>query len=275
LYVSTSNGGPRAKSDYNHVAAYAIAGDGALSPHGEPRPLSRRAVHMCVDPAGRYALNAHNYPSSGITVHSIARDGRIADGVDQRFALDFGIYPHQVMMFPSGRTALIADRGNNAQGDKPEDPGALRSFGFEGGALRAGQVMAPNGGHGFGPRHVAFHPSKPWIYVSDERKNRLYVVASPTTAWTMSPPSRETLADRRTWAATCRSDPSSERAVGLRGQPRRFQRRLSRTKVSAGGENNIAVYSLDQEQARRSSSTPRRTPSMFVHLLASRAGVSW
>src|SRR5438132_14168649 len=68
LYVSTSNGGPRVKSDYNHIAAFAIADDGALSPHGDARPLTRRAVHLCVDPSGRYALNAHNYLSGGITV---------------------------------------------------------------------------------------------------------------------------------------------------------------------------------------------------------------
>ena len=34
LYVTTSNGGPRVTSDYNHIAALAIDGDGALKPHG-------------------------------------------------------------------------------------------------------------------------------------------------------------------------------------------------------------------------------------------------
>ena len=46
FYVSTSNGGPRLKSDYNHVTAYVVGGDSALSQHGESRPLTRRAVHM-------------------------------------------------------------------------------------------------------------------------------------------------------------------------------------------------------------------------------------
>ena len=272
LYVSTSNGGPRVKSDYNHVAAYAIAGDGALSPHGEPKPLSRRAVHMCVDPGGRYTLNAHNYPSSGITVHSIARDGRMANEIEQRLPLNFGIYPHQVMMFPSGRTALIVDRGNNAQGDKPEDPGALRSFAFETGTLRAGQVMAPNGGHGFGPRHVAFHPSKPWIYVSDERRNRLYMVRFADDRMDDEPAfTLETLADPqnvrpRQLAGPIHVHPSGRWVYVANRADSSVDYRD--TKVFAGGENNIAVYSLDQETGAPTLIQHAETHSFHVRTFA-------
>ncbi|CAB3807789.1 beta-propeller fold lactonase family protein [Paraburkholderia caffeinilytica] len=35
------------------------------------------------------------------------------------------------------------------------------------------QSVAPHDGYGFGPRHVDFHPSKPWMYVSMERENQL------------------------------------------------------------------------------------------------------
>ena len=31
LYVSTSNGGPKLKSDYNHVTAFSVATDGSLT----------------------------------------------------------------------------------------------------------------------------------------------------------------------------------------------------------------------------------------------------
>ena len=37
--------------------------------------------------------------------------------------------------------------------------------------------MAPNGGYGFGPRHLDFHPTEPWVYVSLERQNRLDMFA--------------------------------------------------------------------------------------------------
>src|SRR6202035_5133157 len=64
-------------------------------------------------------------------------------------------------------------RGHDPAGPKPEDPGALKLFGFKDGVLSNAQSVAPNGGYGFGPRHLDFHPSKPWVYVSLERENRL------------------------------------------------------------------------------------------------------
>src|SRR5262249_7651898 len=63
---------------------------------------------------------------------------------------------------------------NNAAGGKPEDPGALKLFGFKRGALTNLASVAPGTGLGFGPRHLDFHPSQPWVYVSIERQNKLY-----------------------------------------------------------------------------------------------------
>jgi 6-phosphogluconolactonase len=251
LYFSTSNGGPRVKSDHNHVSALAIAPDGSLSSYGEPKPLERRAVHMCVDPSGRFILNGHNFPTSGITVHRIAPDGAIGDQIEQPAELGYGTYPHQVMVFPAGSPALIVDRGNKAQDERPEEPGALRSFGFEDGQLSAGAVVAPGGGYGFGPRHIDFHPSKPWLYVSDERTNRLYMFRfdggeiEPQPACT-----RDMLADPqhvnlRQLGGPIHVHPSgqwvyvanrADHTVSIDGQ-----------KEFGGGENNIAVFRIDPD----------------------------
>jgi 6-phosphogluconolactonase (cycloisomerase 2 family) len=175
LYVSTTAGGPRVSSDFNHLCAFGIAADGALAPLGEPVLLRKRAVHMCVDPNGRFAINAHNFGKGNLSVHRLAPDGRVLEEVAQQPAADFGSYPHQVMVFPSGRTVLIVDRGINAQAGKPESPGALRSFALGDGAVAPLQVVAPQGGFGFGPRHVDFHPGQPWMYAADERTSRLYM----------------------------------------------------------------------------------------------------
>ena len=67
-------------------------------------------------------------PASGVTVHRIAGDGTLGAQVKQSKTLDYGIYPHQVMIAPSGRTVLLVDRGNSAAHGKAEDPGALRTF---------------------------------------------------------------------------------------------------------------------------------------------------
>lgn len=123
LYVSTSNRGSSPKADLNHVSAYRIGAGGSLTPHGEPKPLRHRAVHMCLDPSGSFALNAHNLPQCGITIHAIGRDGTIGAEVQQPDGLEYGIYPHQVRVTPSGSSVVLVDRGNSAGHGKPEDPG--------------------------------------------------------------------------------------------------------------------------------------------------------
>lgn len=250
LYVTSSNRGPGLKADCNHVTACRIdAGTGALTLHGEPVPLRQRAVHMCLDPAGRYAVNIHNIPSPGVTIHRIEADGTIGAEVEQPAGLDYGIYPHQVRITPSGRTLIDIDRGNSAAHGKPEDPGALRSFALEEGVLSNPHVVAPNGGYGFGPRHIDFHPQEPWLYVSDERRSQLYMFRytgdriEPAAAYTC-----DTLADRdhvkpRQLAGTIHVHPNgrfvyvanrADYTVDFEGQ-----------KVFGGGENSIAVFAID------------------------------
>jgi 6-phosphogluconolactonase (cycloisomerase 2 family) len=252
LYVSTSSGGPRVASSCNHVTSLAIGEDGALRLHGEPRPLPRRAVHVCVDPTGRFVMNAHNYQGGGATVHRIEADGTLGAEVPQREKLDAGIYPHQGMFFPSGRTVLLVDRGNQAQGDKPEDPGALRTYTFEEGVLRASQVVAPGGGYGFGPRHVAFHPSMRWMYVSDERTNRLYMFrfdqsdrleAAP--AFTLSTLAQPGTVRPRQLAGAIHVHPSG-RFVYVANRADHTVEHASQP-VFSGGENNIAVFAIDAQ----------------------------
>jgi 6-phosphogluconolactonase (cycloisomerase 2 family) len=250
LYVTTSNRGPGLKGDRNHMSAFRIdAKSGALTPHGDPAALPHRAVHMCIDPSGRYALNAHNLPQTGITVHRIAPNCSIGAQVEQPAGLDYGIYPHQVMMAPSGRTTILVDRGNNAAHGKAEDPGALRSYGFDAGVFSPKQVVAPNGGYGFGPRHIDFHRTQPWMYVSDERRSQLYMFRMPGD--TLEPEAaftRDLLADRanvkpRQNGGTIHVHPNG-RTVYVANRAD-YTVDYEGRKVFAGGENSIAVYSID------------------------------
>ena len=250
LYVATSNRGEGMKADFNHVSALRIdPASGALKIHGEPAPLRSRAVHICLTPDGTHLLSGHNLPKAGITVNRINADGTIGPEVTQPEGLEFGIYPHQVMTAPSGRTVILVDRGNDAKDGKPEDPGALRLFRFNDGVLSNLAAVAPNGGYGFGPRHLDFHPGEPWVYVSLERQDKLYMYRiegdglEPAAAYM-----RDTLDDPanvkpRQLAGTLHVHPNgrfvyvanrNDCTVDYAGQ-----------KVFGGGDNSIAVYALD------------------------------
>lgn len=272
LYVSTSNGGPRVPSSHNHVTALSISSNGHLAVEGDVGILSHRAVHMCVDPSGRFALNGHNFPVSGITVHRIETDGGVGAEIPQDSKLNYGIYPHQVMTFPSGRTALIVDRGNKAQGDTPEQPGALRSFGFEDGVLSSGQVVAPNGGFGFGPRHVDFHPEKPWLYVSDERFNRLYMFRldgdriEPEPAYTCDTLAESSNVRPRQMAGAIHVHPSGKFVYLANRSDHTIEHGLG--KVYGGGENSIAVFAINSETGEPTLVQHADTNSFHVRTFA-------
>lgn len=180
LYVATSSGGvgiqpiPGYPPDQHYLAAFHVTPLGELAPHGEMIRLRQRPVHASVDHAGAHVLVAYNFPSN-VSVHKIKGDGRIGDEVRQPDNLDKGIYFHQVRATPADKTVIIVARGNNPEGSKPEDPGSLHIYDFKDGVLANKRKIAPNGGYGFGGRHLDIHPTQPWVYLSVERQNELIV----------------------------------------------------------------------------------------------------
>src|SRR5262249_8919257 len=224
---------------------------GALTPHGEPRSLPSRPIHTSVDRSGEYLFTAYNDPSN-VTVHRINRDGTLGDEVSQPGKLDCGIYGHQVRATPGNKTVIFVARGNNAAGGKAEDPGGLKLFGFKDGVLSNMAAIAPGPGLGFGPRHLDFHPTQPWVYVSVERQNKLYAYKLDGDGALAHEPMfiKETLAD----PAQARP---SQGAGPIHVHPNgRFVYLTNRNaglvdfegkKVSNGGENNVAVFAIDQQ----------------------------
>src|SRR5207253_4199871 len=95
--------------------------------------------------------------------------------VKQPGPIDAGIFAHQVRVTPDNRLAILVTRGNEATPTKAEDPGALKVFDYKNGVLTNEVSIAPNGGKEFGPRHLDFHPTKPWMYVSIETQNKMYM----------------------------------------------------------------------------------------------------
>jgi 6-phosphogluconolactonase (cycloisomerase 2 family) len=195
-------------------------------------------------------LIAYNDPSA-VTVHRINPDGTIGAPVNQPGKLDAGIYAHQIRATPSNQMVTLVTRGNNAEAGKPEDPGAIKTFGFKDGILAPLASIAPGNGLGFGPRHLDFHPTQPWVFVSIERQSKLYVYKlDPTTGL-----SREPL-----FVKDSLSDPQTKFPQGagpIHVHPNgRFVYQTNRAssivefngqKVFAGGENSVAVYAIDQK----------------------------
>jgi 6-phosphogluconolactonase len=250
LYVASSNfvpmGSPGGK---HHLTAFRIDPDtGALSPFGAPVAIHARPIHMSVDAGGNWLLTAYNLPSA-MSVHPLGLDGAIGEEVRQAAPIDSGIYAHQVRMMPSNRALVLVTRGNNATAAKPEDPGALKVKALNNGQLADIASVAPGSGLGFGPRHVDFHPTKPWMYVSVERQNQLQMYRlrgddlEPAPAYiaaTLNEPGNlrpEQMAGPIHVHPNGRFVYLGNRASGLI--------EAQGKKLAAGGENSIAVFTID------------------------------
>jgi 6-phosphogluconolactonase (cycloisomerase 2 family) len=256
LYVISTNGEPGGgdapKGDTHVASAFRIdPATGALTKHGPEPRLPSRPIHTSVDATGRFLLIAFNQPSN-VVVHRIEDDGTIGARVEQPM-LDTGIYGHQIRTTPGNKTAILITRGNNATAGKPEDPGAIKVFDFNDGVLTNKQSIAGGtNGYGFGPRHHDYHPTKPWLYVSIERQNQVYqyemnedgAIASkpPVIKNTLALPRRPEVAQG---AGTIHIHPNGRFAY----VPNRASGtvKFQGKDVFAGGENNIAVFALDQQ----------------------------
>ena len=251
LYVASSDSAPGAGSagDKHHVTAFGIdPATGGLSPHGEPIPLPTRPIHMTTDIPSDHLLVAFSNPSA-LRVYRVNPDATPDDEVRQPEPIDAGIYGHQVRVSPDNRLAILVTRGHDAAAGKPEEPGALKIFQYKEGLLTDEVSVAPNGGYGFGPRHLDFHPSKPWVYVSLERQNKLDMFEITSGKLSAAPVFRkETLAEPgnirgRQAAGTVHVHPNGRFVYAANRASSTVQ--VDGKSVFAGGENTFAVYEID------------------------------
>lgn len=247
LYVAASSNQPGATD--HCVQAFHVGAGGALTPSGPLLKLRQRPVHITVDATCRFLVTAYNLPSA-ISVHRIKGDGSIGEEIAQP-QLDTGIYGHQVRFTPSGRSVVLVARGNDARPGAPEDPGALKVFGFDDGKLSNLQSLAPgSNGLGFGARHVDF--GKRHCFVSIERQNAIAVYGLETGGRLSAEPLfiRSALID-----PDAKSKYPGQGAGPIHVHPNgRFVYQTNRgsgtvdyngQRVSNGGENNIVVWAIN------------------------------
>jgi 6-phosphogluconolactonase len=251
LYVASSSSAPgyAAGGTEHHVTAFAIdPASGALTPHGTPKKLPTRPIHLSTDIPSEHILVAFNNPSA-VRVYRINKDFTPGEEVKQP-EIDAGIYAHQIRVTPDNRLAILVTRGNEGTPTKAEDPGALKVFDYKNGVLSNEVSIAPNGGKEFGPRHLDFHPTKPWMYVSIETQNKMYVYRldggkiNPEIAYRA-----ETLAEpnnirARQAAGTVHVHPNGRFLYGANRAEATTE--FQGKQVFKGGENSIVVYAIDQ-----------------------------
>jgi len=248
LYVASSNGGWMATPprDEHFLTAFRMSSSGALTRVGQSVPLKYRPCFMCLDRDGSHILVDYNVPSD-LTIHAIGSDGGIGAEIPHP-PLGLRKYAHQVMVSPANDLVVVCARGNVATATTPEDPGALHPFTYENGEIR--QVLpftAPNGGAGFGARHLDFHPTKPFVYLTLEAQNELHVYRYDRNGFGAGPIHTSTTlfgqpSPAHQFSGTVRVHPSG-----------RFVYATNRTlgyveaggeKTFDGGDNGIAVFGI-------------------------------
>ena len=258
FYVASSENKPG--SSLHHVTAFQIdPASGALTQIGEPIRLPARPINMTLDNESQHILLAFNTPSS-LRVYRINKDFTPGTEVAQS-AVNVGIYAHQIRVTPDGRHAVLVTRGNEATSKTAEDPGALYVFDYEDGVLSNQGKIAPNGGVGYGPRHLDFHPTKPWMYVSIETQNQMHMHRMQG-----GKPLQDVVYNKTTLLEPTNIR-SRQAASALHVHPNgRFLYGANRSqdlvdfngqKVYKGGENSIVVYSLNPQTGE---------PSVIQHI---------
>ncbi|MFB5192136.1 lactonase family protein [Alicyclobacillus fastidiosus] len=157
-------------------------------PHtGELSEINRQPTggcepcHLSVDETGRWLL-AVNYRTGSICLYPIDSNGAIQpmqqqilhDGKSVHVERQESSHPHAIFPIPGTPLWLVPDLG------------ADRLYVYELDAVlgqlsrKSMTTTAP----GMGPRHVAFHPASPWVYVVNE-------LASSVTRYTVDPSTGE------------------------------------------------------------------------------------
>src|SRR5262245_28969389 len=252
LYVASSSSAPGygTAGTEHHVTAFSIdPASGALSPHGAPIRLPTRPIHVSTDIPSEYILVAFNNPSA-VRVYRVNKDLTPGEEVTQQGPINAGIFAHQVRVTPDNRLAILVTRGNEGTPTKAEDPGALKVFEYKNGLLTNEVSIAPNGGKNFGPRHLDFHPTKPWMYVSIETQNKMYTYkldggrVGPDIAFRADTLAQPNNIRARQAAGTVHVHPNGRFLYGANRAEATVE--YQGQQVFKGGENSIVVYAIDQ-----------------------------
>ena len=158
-----------AHGDGAEATAFAIdPASGQLSLLNKQPTNGRNGVRLAIDAANRFTVLA-NYSTGTVAVLPINPDGSLAPLTDlvtltgkpgPHRTEQASAHPHDVVFDPRGRFVVVPDKGLDATFVYRLDAAS--------GKLVAAEPPSVASRPGAGPRHVDFHPSKPYLYQINE-----------------------------------------------------------------------------------------------------------
>jgi 6-phosphogluconolactonase len=215
------------------VSAFAIeTGTGGLTRLNQQPSGGGAPCYVSVDRSGRVALVA-NYAGGSVALLPIQADGALAPatsvvqhaGKGPNADRQEAPHAHCILPVASNRFALAADLG--------ADRVFVYRLDIDGKSLRhvegGDAVMRP----GAGPRHIAFHPTLPLVFVANELDSTVVTLRFEAERGTLSP------LDTRSTVPTGWSGTNYPADVHVAANGRTLY-------VSNRGHNSIAVFSVAQ-----------------------------
>jgi len=158
-----------AHGDGSEATAFAIdKPSGRLTLLNKQPTNGRNGVRLAIDASNRFAVLA-NYSTGTVAVLAINPDGSLAPLTDlvtlqgkpgPHRTEQASAHPHDVVFEPRGRFVVVPDKGLDATFVYRLDGAS--------GKLAAADPPSVASRPGAGPRHVDFHPSKPFLYQINE-----------------------------------------------------------------------------------------------------------
>jgi 6-phosphogluconolactonase len=153
--------------DETQVSAFKVdRASGQLTFLNRQETQGKNPVHLALDLTGKF-LVVTNHIGASLAVLPVGADGSLGP-LTQLVPFTGPIGPHRVEQKqakphfspfdPSGRFVIVPDKGLDR----------VFSFRFDGGSLTPASTPFVAAREGSGPRHLAFHPTKPFVYVVNE-----------------------------------------------------------------------------------------------------------
>ena len=218
------------------VSAFAIASDtGALTRRNEQPSEGGGPCYVSVDKSGRVVLVA-NYDGGSVALLPIEGDGSLVPATQVLKHTGKGpiadrqeaAHAHCILADPSNRFALSADLGADRVFVYRLDLGKKSLNQVEGGDA----VMRP----GAGPRHIAFHPTLPLVFVANELDSTVATLRFDAARGVLSPLDVHSTVPAK-WTGT---NYPADIHIASSGQT---------LYVSNRGHNSIAVFSVSASGA--------------------------